>query len=537
MAAHRKIKNSKLSSPMALFAVASPASFACGCFFCLLLLFCAFMPAYAVSGAGFADAALRKGAEAAGQGRLESAIEIYMDVLLEEPENAAARGGIRELSLKIIENERSAINAERAGILREAEALRERRTMMEKKWAAMIETAKSAGLLTAYDLYLKILYEEPGHVQALEGIDMLQKRVIRELGQALEVAGDDDAALRGFYLYCAGEAVGAEGAWSLYLKWTRDKGSPLGNSTVKDYLEAVRSALNVERVIKKELLSGKKRQDAFAAEKKIPAGAVKAAMLAVWNADYSSAMKQINEVLAGDDHAPGAEREKIQAAGLKDEIWAKYVAEKYRKTPRARAHVLRGLVQYSRNRLSKAKEEWEAALELNADDEFSKGAWQAAADLEAGNDLPYASRAPLQMESIKTGLDKIARLEAEVKSAGTGSAVTAVESGRDVQSGFHSGAFEKSEAAAEPLSAGKPEYQRENVRVGGALAGEEAAGPGKSEKEALSQKHYFRGLVRYGSMDLKGAEREWAEALKINPGHFKARRSLERVRQELGKEK
>ncbi len=346
-----------------------------------------------------------------------------MDGLLDEPENAPARQAIGRVSMKILEKERSARDAQRKQILRDAWDLNERRKEKEKKWKIWLEKAESARRdlpympLVAYDLYLKILYENPDHKQALAGIDILQKLTALEVGSEGKIPGSREAALRGFYFYCSGDAARAQRVWSLLLKWGADKNMPLSDEVIRDYLDMANSSLKAERLITAELSSRGEQVSPARLEMGVKAAkvAIKKARMAIWKTNYVKAMKQIDLVLKSSctekSQKRGFEKKRNQARKLKMEILERFVVERDFRHSNARAHMVRGLLQYSRNKLARAMSEWGGAIEWNPDDSFSKDAWQVASALEMGKALARATRTPLQLESIRVNLGKIAKLE------------------------------------------------------------------------------------------------------------------------------
>lgn len=313
---------------------------------------------------------------------------------------------------------------------------------------------------------------------------------------------------------------------------------PLGDGAIKNYLESVRLAMRAERTIKSELLS-RGPESAVPEASAVPAGtSVRKARLAAWNTDYTGAMRNINQVLSPHQSAAGgksADKDRIEASVLKDEIWGKFVAEKFRNAPKAKAHVLRGLVQYSRNRLGKARDEWAAALELAPGDAFAKGAGQVALELETGKTPVHARREPLQLEFVESSLVRIAGLEpsssapARLRAAVAAKALSPGASNRQNTETVVSrpaSVMKKSRTAGVTAAAS-----------GLSAAAEKSPALSGTVNEESARKHYVRGLVYYGSNDLPGAQREWLEALRLDPGQVKARKSLERVKQELGRDK
>jgi len=180
--------------------------------------------------------------------------------------------------------------------------------------------------------------------------------------------------------------------------------------------------------------------------------------------------------------------------------------------------------------------EWSAALDINPDDSLALSGWRMASALETESALAYASRTPLQVESLQVQLGKISSLETSggkpvLKTRKDFDELRA-QANASVRQGRYGEAVNTLDRVSAMASAARMDYQKEEAERQKQIIAEKAAQRQKTEKPKMSQAHYMRGLVYYGSGDLAGAEKEWNEAVKLNPGHSKAQRSIERLKRE-----
>jgi tetratricopeptide (TPR) repeat protein len=54
----------------------------------------------------------------------------------------------------------------------------------------------------------------------------------------------------------------------------------------------------------------------------------------------------------------------------------------------------------------------------------------------------------------------------------------------------------------------------------------------KKEKNEKAQKFYEDGLILYTQEDRTGAVREWQKALELNPDHERAKKALEKIKED-----
>ncbi|MFH1618591.1 MAG: hypothetical protein ABIG11_01655, partial [bacterium] len=294
-----------------------------------------------------------KGLAERTEGRLENSLEIFMDILMENPASKKTRAMIGEVSAEILAKEKVKIDSERRFVLEKASAFRKYRLEKEAGWKQRINEASALPPSAAYDVYLKILYDEPRQEEALAGLEALQESVRACLEKEPEIKNSETAVLKGFYLYCSGNALGARALWNTALKW--GDALPLEKKTLGYYISAADSAMRGEQQIMAELASP---ASPIKQEKNIPrpvagnpdemCNAMSRARAAAWNAEYGRAMEEIGTVFDG---TVAADSEKNEVRRLRKKIFPLYEEEKKKRGDNAAGHYLRGLVQYSRNRL------------------------------------------------------------------------------------------------------------------------------------------------------------------------------------------
>lgn len=182
-----------------------------------------------------ADLLLQQGWEAYRKGDRAGGLNLFMEVILQNPSHTEARGALRQVAHEAAEWQIRRVQEERRAVLEEAKENFER-FKRRRAYAWLIEDMDRGEVLKAYDFLYGILEETPEdpwteyRLREVQRIVLTMSRQIEERGKRYA------AAARGFYFYTLREWPKARKEWLAALSLS---GTDIPEPRIRKYLASI----------------------------------------------------------------------------------------------------------------------------------------------------------------------------------------------------------------------------------------------------------------------------------------------------------
>lgn len=297
-------------------------------------------------------------------------LELFMDVLLEEPGYAETREYMARVGDLLLKQELERMAGERKAILKEAAATYQEQTASQRRTQEELEKAARAlqeeNLLAAYQTYRQVLESRPENAQAQRGIELLQDLIATRLKTGDFKNPRERTALLGFYHFTSANYREAIGSWEKSLEL---RGYPLSVplQVLEEYLTRAADELKKQiEALKPSIPTGPSPQELQRQAKLKRSQEFHQRGKYFWEkGDYRKALAYIEQALREYPPNQGAQKDlaKVRAERKHMEPKLQAKAEEYYK---------RGLVFYGSGNLEGAILIWEMAVRLDPYNEKAK---------------------------------------------------------------------------------------------------------------------------------------------------------------------